>query len=581
MTTSRRLAPLPLLASLLRAPRRLTSSRFSPSGKSLPSSPLVLTSSRRIAPLPLLLIALLALGGVLLYSTPAAAQVVAPTVSSIALTSNSGSDGIYALGDVIQATVTFSAAVDITGSPRLELDFDGVVTNPDRSPRSATCANGTNTTTMVCSYTVAVGDLAPSGTAPYGIAIEANKLTGGTITATGTTTAAVLTHSAVAGVFGHKVDGIRPTLLMTGHDAPGTFVEGKRIHLSFSEVISQGISPVDHDKITIMSGTADVPTISARANGGTVEVTLMDQLTHSTPDITVTLAAGAVEDLAGNGILAVGPIGVRNTIPIPSCAMQRVGGYLLGEHLTSANGKIKATWTLPTDCTFEFEIKVEWWLLFDVEAGTDGGNNIWNGAWDEYRTATCEESPIVTSCTMGSDLHAGQRYAVRVYTIETSTGDARSVSNEVWTVEGASASPVTGLTATADNSSCTVVDGRESTPVELTWDAVPGVSSYQIWTEGGQHDFTDAHSSARVAATSVSGTSHTDSGVKVTGSKYLYVVPAHKGRQPRPERRLGHRRGLHTRPRTSPGTSTSTTTSQATRISRSTGGHPRKPTDAP
>ena len=56
MTTSRRLAPLPLLASLLRTTQRLTSSRFSPSGKSLPSSPLVLTASRRIAPLPLLLL---------------------------------------------------------------------------------------------------------------------------------------------------------------------------------------------------------------------------------------------------------------------------------------------------------------------------------------------------------------------------------------------------------------------------------------------------------------------------------------------------------------------------------------------
>ncbi len=74
MTTSRRLAPLPLLASLLRTPRRLTSSRFSPSGKSLPSSPLVLTTSRRFAPLTLLLIALLALGGVLLWSAPAEAQ---------------------------------------------------------------------------------------------------------------------------------------------------------------------------------------------------------------------------------------------------------------------------------------------------------------------------------------------------------------------------------------------------------------------------------------------------------------------------------------------------------------------------
>ena len=75
MTTSRRLAPLPLLASLLRTPRRLTSSRFSPSGKSLPSSPLVLTASRRIAPkLLLLLIGLAVLLALLPTSSPVQAQ---------------------------------------------------------------------------------------------------------------------------------------------------------------------------------------------------------------------------------------------------------------------------------------------------------------------------------------------------------------------------------------------------------------------------------------------------------------------------------------------------------------------------
>ena len=81
MTAYRRLAALPL--PLLRTTRRLTSSRFSPSGKSLPSSPLVLTTSRRIAPLPLLLIALLALGGVLLWSAPTEAQTVGTLVSNL------------------------------------------------------------------------------------------------------------------------------------------------------------------------------------------------------------------------------------------------------------------------------------------------------------------------------------------------------------------------------------------------------------------------------------------------------------------------------------------------------------------
>ena len=63
MTTSRRLAPLPLLASLLRTPRR-----FSPSGKSLPSSPLVLTASRRHWSKLLLLIGLAALAVLVLIS---------------------------------------------------------------------------------------------------------------------------------------------------------------------------------------------------------------------------------------------------------------------------------------------------------------------------------------------------------------------------------------------------------------------------------------------------------------------------------------------------------------------------------
>ena len=90
MTASRRLAKLPL--PLLRTARRLTSSRFSPSGKSLPSSPLALTASRRIAPLPLLLIALLALGGVLLWPAPAGAQTIVGLVSNVSQGNDDSAD---------------------------------------------------------------------------------------------------------------------------------------------------------------------------------------------------------------------------------------------------------------------------------------------------------------------------------------------------------------------------------------------------------------------------------------------------------------------------------------------------------
>ena len=152
--------------------------------------------------------------GLLLLGAAAAEAQTAPTVTGVALTSAPGTDQTYAFygstlvqPDVVEATVTFSAAVDISGTPppQLELDFAGTA-------KAASCATGTSTTTMVCSYTVAENDSAPNG-----IAIAANKLTGGTIYATGSTTVnAVLTHSAVAIDSGHKVDGSLPTLVTTG-----------------------------------------------------------------------------------------------------------------------------------------------------------------------------------------------------------------------------------------------------------------------------------------------------------------------------------------------------------------------------
>ena len=74
MTAYRRLTALPL--PLLRTTRRLTSSRFSPSGKSLPSSPLVLAASRRSAPKLLLLLVGLAF---LLALLPISSSVQAQT----------------------------------------------------------------------------------------------------------------------------------------------------------------------------------------------------------------------------------------------------------------------------------------------------------------------------------------------------------------------------------------------------------------------------------------------------------------------------------------------------------------------
>ena len=227
------------------------------------------------------------------------AVVTAPTVTAVALTSDPGSDNTYAIGDSVEATVTFDAAVDITGFPALELDFNGTA-------KSASCATATNTTTMVCSYTVAVGNVAAGG-----VAIAANKLTGGTITATGSTTiTADLDHVAVAIDAGHKIDGIRPTLVTTGSNAPTTSTDGTQVILTFSETVTG----VNRFNITIGIGGGNVAQTSAARTVGTKVELDLSTVIDANVMLTVALGGSAVFDRAGNSNLAVAATAVTNAI---------------------------------------------------------------------------------------------------------------------------------------------------------------------------------------------------------------------------------------------------------------------------
>ena len=247
-----------------------------------------------------------------------------PKVNSVELTSDPNDDGrdgndetyaIYGTGilpaDVVEATVTFNDAVDITGTPRLTLLFG-------TTEKTADCAAATNTTTMVCSYTVAEND-----TAPAGVAIKANSLTrnGGTIRAAGTTADAGLTHAAAAAQSGHKVDGIRPTLVTTGSNAPKTSTDGTKVILTFSEDIGYlNVNSVAFDPSQIAAG------LTGSFSGTTVELTLLPVFTIEYGDtVTVQVRIGMVRDSAGNRIAAAteGQT-VANEVPRPPAAISMV-----------------------------------------------------------------------------------------------------------------------------------------------------------------------------------------------------------------------------------------------------------------
>ena len=127
----------------------------------------------------------------------------APTIESVAVTSDPGEDGGYAIGDEIQVGLTFSEAVTVTGAPQLTLDVAGL-------SRTAEYSEGSTTTRLLFTYTVASGDEDTDG-----IAVVANglALNGGALRAGATN--ATLAHAALQ-ANDHKVDGIAPTVTVGG-----------------------------------------------------------------------------------------------------------------------------------------------------------------------------------------------------------------------------------------------------------------------------------------------------------------------------------------------------------------------------
>ena len=339
-----------------------------------------------------------------------------PVVSSVALTSTPGSDNTYGIGDAVEATVTFSAAVDITGAPQLELDFAG-------TPKPAACMADTGTEATLCSYTVVMGDSAPNG-----IAIAANKLTlnGGTITATGSTTnTADLDHVAVMIDAGHKVDGIRPTLVTTGSDAPKTSTDSTKIILFFNEFIGT----VDRTKITVKSGTTTQATpLGSVLSGPRLEIALATALTSADTAVTVELGADAVTDGASNGNLAVPATAVTNALGAPDVPHSL--------DATPGNRQVMLSWVLPSGGS----------EVTDYEYEQDG-----SGTW-------ISTGGTATDYTV-RNLTNGQPYTFRVRAVNSAGASAASAASPSVTPATEPDAP-TGLSAT-------VSDRR----VDLMWTA--------------------------------------------------------------------------------------------------------------
>ena len=188
------------------------------------------------------------------------AQSTAPTVSSVAVTSNPGTDNTYVKGDTITVTLTFSEAVTVdttNGTPYVTIDIGG-------QPRNAAYSgDGSSAAAQPFGYTVRVGDEDTDGVS---LLVNSLALDGGTIRATDDSAGATLTHAAMT-FANHNVD--TEILLLSNLNRPEA---ADRVTISATQSGELRLSLGGNRQFGINAITLDIKTPSDTLNV-TVEVT--------------------------------------------------------------------------------------------------------------------------------------------------------------------------------------------------------------------------------------------------------------------------------------------------------------------
>ena len=242
-------------------------------------------------------------------ATGAVADVPPPAVSNVAVASDAGEDDTYRAGDTIRVRVTFSEAVDVTGSPRLKIKMD-----PDYGEKWALYESGSGTAELTFAYTVAE----PNESA-QGVAVLANtlELNGGTIESASSRMDAALAHDGLDHDPAHKVDATPDT---TAPALAAATVDGRTLTLTFDEPLAA----VDTGALTfafVVDGIMANGSISPGRiviDGATVTLHLG---IGAAPGQTVTVtyfadaAGNALRDAAGNPVAGFDNAAVENAPP--------------------------------------------------------------------------------------------------------------------------------------------------------------------------------------------------------------------------------------------------------------------------
>jgi hypothetical protein len=283
-------------------------------------------------------------------------------------------NGTYGPGAIIPVVVTFSAAVNVTGTPHL-----GLNTNP---AATAVYASGSGTTSLTFNYTVQTGQTTsgnPTGGHLDYASTSALSPNGGTITDTSNTATALTLYAP--GASGSLSAGNSIVVASSGITTPGVTVSPSSSSVTVSQPLSVTVTvsgtPTPTGSITLTSGTYNS---GARTlTGGSTLVSVpagslavgSDTLTAAyTPDggssSTYTGAAGTAPVTVTQGI---GTCTSANPNPNPNPASFADPGDFNGDC------KSDILWRNSTSQL------VYTWLMNGAAIGSQGGSSSPSSAW--------------------------------------------------------------------------------------------------------------------------------------------------------------------------------------------------------
>ena len=367
---------------------------------------------------------------------------VAPTITTtgIAITSTPTSNNTYKIGDKIQATVTFSESVNVTGTPQLTLKIG-------TAGKNANYKSGTGTTALVFEYTVVANDVDTDG-----IEIEANKLTlnSGTIKDLAGN-AATLTHTALSAQTSHKVDGVAPTIATNGiaiTNAPAgnnTYKISDKIQATVT--FSENVTVTGTPQLTLKIGTAD-KNAAYTSGSGTTALTFAYTIISGDADTDgieiaankLTLNSGTIKDPAGNAAILTHTALSAQTSP-------KVDGVVP----TITKNGVSITSTATNNNTYKIGDRIQATVTFSENVNVTGTPQL------TLKIGTADKNAAYTS---GS----GTTALIFAYTVATGDTDTNGIS--------------IAANALALNSG-TIGDAAGNNAV-LTYTALPNNSSHKV-----------------------------------------------------------------------------------------------------